>query len=449
MKRMKWLAVTLLTLLGIVGMSTPAWAEVSGPLGGPMPAGRVSPGHTDPAWAASYWANQSLSGTPVLQRSEAAVDYDWGSGSPAPGVPADGFSARWTRYFMVSAGTYRFTATSDDGIRVWVDGTLLIDQWSVHSIQTNTADRYLNGDHHLVVVEYFEAAGAAVARLSFAPVAPSITNWRGEYYNNTTLSGDPALIRDDLHVNFNWGMGSPAPGTINADYFSARWTRTVSLLPGSYHFSMTVDDGGRLWVNDHLLIDTWMVQAARTYTGDIYLPGGSVTIRMEYFENNGNAQAVLTWNGELPGPPPPPPSGHEVVVDNTSPGFSRGGSPTGWHVSYEGYGGSILYTRNNDWARANYNWARWYPSLSAGRYEVFVYIPAHFANTTRAKYWVVHAGSYTQVIVNQAAYYNAWVSLGTYWFNESGANYVSLADVTGEAYLSRWVSWDAAKWVPR
>jgi hypothetical protein len=80
--------------------------------------GPIQPQHTAPYWQVSYWNNPTLSGPPVVQRSEAHLDSHWGNGSPAPGVPADRFSARWTRYIDVAPGNYRFTATADDGIRV-------------------------------------------------------------------------------------------------------------------------------------------------------------------------------------------------------------------------------------------------------------------------------------------------------------------------------------------
>ncbi len=73
------------------------------------------------------------------------------------------------------------------------------------------------------------------------PVAPPtatpqvIAGWRGEYFNNVNLSGRPALVRDDAAINFDWGLGSPAPG-IQADNFSARWVRTVPLGGGTYRF---------------------------------------------------------------------------------------------------------------------------------------------------------------------------------------------------------------------
>ena len=109
----------------------------------------------------------------------------------------------------------------------------------------------------------------------------------------------------------------------------------------------------------------------------------------------------------------------------------------------------MLWTYNNDRVRSYYNWARWYPSLSAGRYEVFVHIPYRYTTTAGARYWVRHSGGYTLRVVNQSSYDNAWVSLGTYWFSGTSADYVSLADVTYEPYKSRLIAFDAVKWEPR
>ena len=192
--------------------------------------------HSDPYWQAAYWNNISLSGSPALERQESTLDHDWGTGSPHSSVNGDEFSARWTRYIDVTPGTYRFTATSDDGIRVWVDGGLLIDQWHDHPATSYTASTYLGSGHHLVEVQYYENKSFAVAKLSWTlgtgtPTGP----WKGEYYNNTVLSGSTALVRDDQEVNFNWGSGSPGSG-VNRDVFSVRWTRNLSLSAGHTRF---------------------------------------------------------------------------------------------------------------------------------------------------------------------------------------------------------------------
>jgi len=409
--------------------------------GGIAAAQGPAPGDSDPAWQAYYWNNMALSGAYALQVSETSLDHTWGAAKPYPEIQADQFSARWTRYLDL-VGTYRFTATSDDGIRVYLDGVQIINEWYDHGVKTVSVDRVLSAGHHLVVVEYYENAGDAGARFSWAPVT-TITNWRGEYYNNKSLTSSAALVRDDAQINFSWGSGSPKAGTVNSDSFSARWTRNLSLAAGNYRFSMTVDDGGRLWVNGHLLIDAWKDQAVRTYTGDIYLPGGAVPVKMEYYENTGAATAKLSWTkiGSS--------GGSAIIVDDGDPGFVKGGNASSWRRVLEGYNGDLLWTKNNDYVRPNYNWARWYPGLTAGRYQVYVYIPHNYTTTAKARYWVSHRDGLTLRVVNQSAYSNQWVSLGTYRFQGNSNDYVSLADVTYEPYLSRLIAFDAVKWVPR
>jgi len=235
---------------------------------------------------------------------------------------------------------------------------------------------------------------------------------------------------------------------VNPDHFSARWTRTTDVSPGMYHFSLTIDDGARLWVNGHILVDAWYEQAATTYTGDIYLEG-RITIEIEYFERGGLAVAKLSWDGDGGTEPPPPPPSGTVIVDDRDPGFVKGGAAAGWRYVAEGYNNNLTWTRNNDYARANYNWARWYPQLQPRYYEVFVYIPFRSTTTGQARYWVRHANGYTLRIVDQSANGDRWVSLGTYYFYGNGTGYVSLADVTYEPRVTRLIGYDAVKWEPR
>lgn len=250
---------------------------------------------SDADWHARYWNNRSLAGEPVLQRYEPEIDNDWGDGYPAPGVNADGFSAKWTRNVELPAGTYRFFATTDDGMRVWVDEVLLIDSWNDSQVHTVTADRTLGPGNHLFRVEYYEAGGDAVAQFSWAPIggAPAtFTNWKGEYFNNPDLQAPALFVRDDEAINFDWGLSAPIAG-FNADDFSVRWTRNLNLSPGTYRFSVLSDDGVRLWVNDVLVIDEWQKQADAQFTADVVVPGGSTPLKLEYFDARDRAEIKL------------------------------------------------------------------------------------------------------------------------------------------------------------
>lgn len=115
----------------------------------------------------SYFNNTSLSGTAVLLRTE-AIDFDWGSGSPGPGVTKDNFSVRWTGTVAAAAsGSYRFQTVSDDGVRVWINGTQVINNWTNHAATTNisAAINLVAGQKYTIRVEYFEKGGNAVMRL--------------------------------------------------------------------------------------------------------------------------------------------------------------------------------------------------------------------------------------------------------------------------------------------
>lgn len=298
----------------------------------------------DEAWVASYWNNTSLSGAPVLVRTEPVlqINYSWGAGSPAPGiVNPDNFSARWTRTLNLPAGRYRFTITTDNGGRLWVNGRLLISEWWTHPPRTDSAEIDLPGGNTNIRFEMYEETFAAEARLSWtrigdlgsatprptntptrsaasptatrppATATPRPTNtatprptntptptfggacsgpWQANYWNNTALAGAPVVLRQDSAINFLWGAGSPAP-EINSDNFSARWVSVFQLPRGLYFFTSTSDDGMRVWVNDRLLLDQWFDHGTRTIGQDVFHEGGVLAVRVEYYERNDNATA--------------------------------------------------------------------------------------------------------------------------------------------------------------
>jgi len=104
-------------------------------------------------WRGEYYGNASLAGPVLLLRDDAAVYFDWTCNSPATCMPADNFSVRWTRDLSLSSGLYRFQVRVDYGVRLWVDGRLLIDQWHAGN-NTYAAESYLSGDRHSILVEY-------------------------------------------------------------------------------------------------------------------------------------------------------------------------------------------------------------------------------------------------------------------------------------------------------
>ncbi|MHB1296566.1 MAG: PA14 domain-containing protein [Anaerolineae bacterium] len=244
------------------------------------------------AWRGEYFDNPDLSGDPVLVRTDKSVDFQWQGGSPSSEVPVDGFSVRWTGQWDFIGGGYRFNALTDDGVRVWVDGALLIDQWRRQGATLAYADQVLEAGAHEVRVEYFDDGEAAQARVWWESQG-SYPAWKGEYYANRDLTGSPALVRNDADISFDWGKNAPA-AQMPADNFSVRWSRSLDLSEGNYRFWASVDDGVRLWVDDLLLIDRWQAGPVDD-AGYIWLDRGPHDVRVEYMEGSGNATARVGW----------------------------------------------------------------------------------------------------------------------------------------------------------
>jgi large repetitive protein len=113
-----------------------------------------------------YFNNMTLAGGPVLERTE-TVNFTW-SASPGPGVNANQFSARWTGFVEATAsGAFQFRTRSNDGVRLWINGSLVIDNWTSHATTENDspAITLAKNQRYSVTLEFYDNAGSAVARL--------------------------------------------------------------------------------------------------------------------------------------------------------------------------------------------------------------------------------------------------------------------------------------------
>src|SRR5439155_10969118 len=117
-------------------------------------------------FSAQYFANMTLTPPAARTACETAVNYDYGAGGPA-GLPVDNFSARWTGNFSFVGGNATFTARTDDGVRVFLDGVVIIDQWHDQQATTYTVTRAVTAGVHEVKVEYYEKTGDAVIQVSW------------------------------------------------------------------------------------------------------------------------------------------------------------------------------------------------------------------------------------------------------------------------------------------
>ncbi len=106
-------------------------------------------------WKGTYYKDKYFSEF-VEEKQDPEIRFNWYKGSPDDKMPKDRFSIRWERTVFFKTGHYRFTATADDGVRVYVDDQLIIDAWKIQPATTYHADMFLQDGTHRIVVEYYE-----------------------------------------------------------------------------------------------------------------------------------------------------------------------------------------------------------------------------------------------------------------------------------------------------
>jgi hypothetical protein len=171
----------------------------------------------------------------------------------------------------------------------------------------------------------------------------------GEYFANTTLSGEPVLTRGDRQVNQGFG-GARWDASLPHANFSSRWTgRLRPAHTGSHQLHIDAIDGARLWVDGNLLIDEWRVQSRRTHSVAINLIGGrDYDIRMEHYDGSGGDKiAILKWTRPggveevIPSArlyPPTAPSGPDLLIPAgttwkyLAPSGPGDAPPAGWQA---------------------------------------------------------------------------------------------------------------------
>jgi len=123
----------------------------------------------------------------VLQRND-RINFTW-SGSPGGNVTADQFSVRWQGKIEAPvSGSYTFQTDSDEGIRVWVNGQLVIDNFTAHTLttDTSTAIQLTAGTKYDLRVDLYDLSGQAV----------SILRWKLPGFTSFAV-----VPRDRLYVN--------------------------------------------------------------------------------------------------------------------------------------------------------------------------------------------------------------------------------------------------------
>jgi len=184
-----------------------------------------------------YWDNTSFSGTPTVTRTDPTLNFAWRyQGSPATSIPTDNFSARWTGSVRPQySDTYTFLTVSDETVRLWVDGRLIIDNTTPHGPTVNKGTISLEaGRQYSIRVDYTEFTGESYLKLLWyspnvgqriVPTAqlypsapPPVTRYEAE---NATISqgvveSNHAGYSGTGFVNYDNAAGSYVQWTVNA-----------------------------------------------------------------------------------------------------------------------------------------------------------------------------------------------------------------------------------------
>ena len=182
-----------------------------------VPAGAPPGAH---GLKAEYFDNMTFSGTPRIVRVDPGVQFTWAMGSPDSLIPREQFSVRWTGKLVPTvSGLYRIGAATDDGVRLWIDGKLMLERWFDRGATLDDVTmRFEAGRAYDIRMDYYENSGwchaalvwrrltevdpaqaaavEAVRKADAAIIAVGIIE--GEGYDRTHLElpgGQEALIR--------------------------------------------------------------------------------------------------------------------------------------------------------------------------------------------------------------------------------------------------------------
>lgn len=150
-----------------------------------------SPGGT-PGLRGEYFDNEDLKGDPALVRTDEHIDFHWGEGSYRDGGPVDHFAVRWTGHYVPPADDdYRFYTSADDGVRLYVNDELVIDDWRRHGETLNTYVKHLEaGKPYNLRLEYFENVGTATVRFGISSTSITL----GEETRKLAAKADAVIL---------------------------------------------------------------------------------------------------------------------------------------------------------------------------------------------------------------------------------------------------------------
>lgn len=169
----------------------------------------------------------------------------------------------------------------------------------VASLYRFAAGHFTEKGNHYFAKKIYAALSESILPGGAAP--PRRLSWRMQYFNGVNFERPQGseLVETPSSA---WSVGSLPPG-VGPEHFSARWESNLVLeQPAHYEFLLRSDDGGRLFVDEQMLIDQWREGGANKSMATIDLKPGTHKFRVEYFNYRGKGEIDLRYrvNGSLP-----------------------------------------------------------------------------------------------------------------------------------------------------
>ena len=229
-------------------------------------------------WVGEIYPSTNFTGTPVIIPGNLFnspimnLNYDWGTAAPSPFIPADNFSTKFMRkYKITEAGYYVMRATADDGVRVYLNGEMIINSWKQETNPLREKRVYLEPGIYTVEVQHYDSKSTAKLSASLDKA-------------ETHYNGSGAQLR------FNWGEGSPAE-SVQPDNFTATFNQSQYLNAGDYFIQTYADDGVIVKFNGTTVINRPKYDANNliNYAFLTNVKAGNQTIITDFFEGVGAA----------------------------------------------------------------------------------------------------------------------------------------------------------------
>jgi hypothetical protein len=234
------------------------------------------------------------------------------------------------------------------------------------------------------------------------------------YYDNQDLTG-LKVTRTETPLNFDWGGGSP-DSRVAPDTFSAQWVGNFTFEAASYNFTVTADDGARLYVDNVLVLDKWIDQAPTTYNVARTMTAGSHQIKMLYYEGFGGATAKLAWTKQTITPPPPAPTPTPTPTPTPSPTCSTIGSNAFFACYYDNQDLTGLKVTRTD-AAINFEWGGGSPDPSIGTDTFSAQWVGNFAFDAANYNFTTVADDGVRVYIDNALVLDKWIDQAPTTYN--------------------------------